>query len=219
MVQFVGRMRMKVAKPFGKHLPPDSLRITLCDSNSEMVQAWATRFSGVDSVEILEGNLLNLNCQALVSPANSFGDMGGGIEQHIDRFYGGAAQPAVMATIADRFYGEMPVGIAVIIPMSSKCFPFLVTSPTMRIPGNVFGSINAYLSMRAALIAILQHNSIGINRIESVAVPGLCSGVGGMSCDEVAQQMRTAHDNVVGGQWKQVLHPALAPYVLKEDPS
>ena len=84
----------------------------------------------------------------------------------------------------------------------------------MRIPGSVQGSLNAYLSMRAALVAILRHNAGGGEPIRSLAVPGLGTGVGGLDHDEAAGQMREAYDNVVGDGWRAVLHPAQAPFAF-----
>ena len=69
-----------------------------------------TRGSGVPGVEVVHGNLLDLGCDAVVSPANSFGDMSGGIDKAIDDFHDGEAQRRVMAAIAEQFLGELPVG-------------------------------------------------------------------------------------------------------------
>src|SRR4051794_16426612 len=97
------RRRMRNAKPFGKSLPADTLRLSLCDRSPEMVDAWIDTFRALDAVEILQGNLLDLDCDAPVSPANSFGDMSGGLDQLIDDFYRGAAQRAVTAAIREQF--------------------------------------------------------------------------------------------------------------------
>jgi hypothetical protein len=86
----------------------------------------------------------------------------------------------------------------------------------MRVPGRVDRSLNAYLSMRAALVAVLRHNALGHRAIRRLAVPGLCTGFGGMSAMESAGQMRTAYDNVVGGNWRRVVHPAMAPYAMRD---
>lgn len=206
---------MEIIKPFGQDLDQQCLKVTLCDNNPEVTHAWLTYFETVAAIEIVQGNLLELNRNALVSPANSFGDMGGGIDQQIDNFYRGMAQRAVRTAIADRYYGELPVGEAIIIDLKTACFPFLVSSPTMRIPGNIQGTINAYLSMRATLVAILQHNHLSSSKIQSVAIPGLGTGVGGMSGNEAAKQMYVAYDNVIGGKWKKIVYSALAPYALK----
>jgi O-acetyl-ADP-ribose deacetylase (regulator of RNase III) len=206
------RRRVKVTKPFGKGWASDRLRVSLCDRGPDVVRALADRFHDAPGVEVIEGDLFNLDADALVSPANSFGDMGGGIDQRIDTFYNGSAQPAVMARIADEFLGELPVGMAVVVEMTSRRFPFLVVAPTMRIQGRVGGTINAYLALRAALVAVSLHNCSNPRRIGSLAVPGLCTGVGGMSPEHAAVQMRSAYDSVIGGLWREVKHPALAPF-------
>ena len=86
--------RMKTHKPFGR-TSSDALRISLGDMKPEIAIALATAFAGADQVEVVEGNLLDLACDAIVSPANSFGDMGGGIDKAIDDFHRGAAQRAL----------------------------------------------------------------------------------------------------------------------------
>src|ERR1700735_1784642 len=88
--------------------------------------------------------------------------------------------------------GELPLGAATVIEMHSGRFPFLVVAPTMRVPGDSRGTINAYLAMRAALVAVLDVNRGGAGKIASLAVPGLCTEVGWMSADESALQMRAA---------------------------
>ena len=79
----------------------------------------------------------------------------------------------------------------------------------MRIPGSVAGTINAYLAMRAVLLASQREYAI-----RRVAMTGLCTGVGAMPYAEAAEQMRTAYDSVIGGGWRRVTQPALAPYAL-----
>jgi O-acetyl-ADP-ribose deacetylase (regulator of RNase III) len=205
---------MKVAKPYGKGVQPEALRVSLCDLNARMVDIWLEVFRDVDAVEVLQGDLLDLEADAVVSPANSFGDMSGGIDKHIDGFYKGAAQNAITGAIREHFLGELPVGAALILEMSSERFPFLIVAPTMRIPGSVADSTNAYLGFRGVLVAIHRHNRSGKRPVRSVAVPGLCTGVGGMTYGVSALQMRAAYENVIGGGWEKVVHPAMAPFAL-----
>jgi O-acetyl-ADP-ribose deacetylase (regulator of RNase III) len=210
-------MRMKTVKPFGRGHAHGPLRVSLFDRNPEVARALADAFREVAGVEVLEGELLGLEGDAVVSPANSFGYMDGGIDAEIDRSFEGKAQGAVLNLIAGRFRGELPVGSASIIGLSPGRFRFLVVAPTMRVPGDDLGStINAYLAMRAAFAAILDHNQGGDRRIESVAVPGLGTGVGGMSPEDSALQLRAAYDMIVAGGWKDVLHPAQAPFVMRD---
>ncbi len=57
-----------------------------------MTDAWLDQFFGVDAVEIVQGDLMDAGEDAVVSPANSFGDMSGGVDKRIDDFFRGAAQ-------------------------------------------------------------------------------------------------------------------------------
>lgn len=205
------RRDMKRHQGFGKDAT--GVRLLLCDRNTEIVETWCWVFRDVEAVEIWEGDLLQLDADALVSPANSFGDMSGGIDKAIDDFYRGAAQDATMKAIRDRFYGELPVGMAMVLPMETRRFPFLIVAPTMRIPGSVAGTINAYLALRAVLVTVLQYNKQNHARpIETIAVPGLGTGVGGMDYGAAAEQMRAAFDSILGGGWEKVVHPAMAPF-------
>jgi O-acetyl-ADP-ribose deacetylase (regulator of RNase III) len=204
---------MKVLKPFGDS-SGEILRVSLFDRNAETADALHAAFHGVDAVEVVEGDLLDLSSDALVSPANSFGDMSGGIDKAIDDFHRGEAQRRVREAIADHFFGELPVGAALIVEVPGRRFPFVVASPTMRVPGGAAGTINAYHAMRAALVAVLRHNRAGGRAIRSLAVPGLCTGVGGMPGADAAGQMRAAYDAVIGGQWREVVHPAQAPFAF-----
>jgi len=206
---------MKTLKPFGNPSAIEGLSLTIGDRNADIARALAEAFDGVPAVEVIEGDLLDAGCEAILSPANSFGDMGGGIDKAIDDFHQGAAQRAVRKAIAERCYGELPVGVALIVEVSSPRLPYIVAAPTMRVPGRVDRSLNAYLSMRAALVAVLRHNA-GHRAIRRLAVPGLCTGVGGMAAIESAEQMRTAYDNVAGGNWRRIVHPAMAPYALRD---
>src|SRR5438067_1519964 len=144
---------MKVVQLFGSGALESTLRLSLCDVNAEMTNAWLDSFFGVDAVEILQGDLLDTDADAVVSPANSFGDMSGGVDKRIDDFYTGAAQVAVIERIRADFLGELPVGMAIIVPMANTRLPFVVAAPTMRVPEDVPNTLNAYLAMRAVLVA------------------------------------------------------------------
>jgi O-acetyl-ADP-ribose deacetylase (regulator of RNase III) len=209
------RLRMNIRKPFSTRLPADALRVSLCDQSADMTDAWLESFSDLDAVEIVQADILELRCDALVSPANSFGDMDGGLDRAIDNFFSGRAQARVKERIADRFYGELPVGMALLIEMSDRRFPYLICAPTVRVPGDASRTLNAYLAMRAVLVAVLQGPPAEKRPLRSVAVPGLCTGVGGMAPRTAARQMRAAYDNILGGQWRQVCHSALAPFAME----
>jgi O-acetyl-ADP-ribose deacetylase (regulator of RNase III) len=210
----VRRWRMQTLKPFGQHAA-GMVKLSIGDLDPAVADALAYAFVDVPAVEVVAGNLLDLDCDAIVSPANSIGDMGGGIDKAIDDFHIGEAQRRLMAAIAEEFFGEMPVGVALVLQLTSRRFPFLVAAPTMRVPGSVAGSINAYLAMRAVLVALLRHNATSNRPIRSIAVPGLGTGVGGIAPADAADQMWAAYENVIGGQWRNVVNAIQMPYALR----
>jgi len=191
------------------------MHITLGDLDAHVAERLCQHFHDVTEVEVIHGNLLDASAGAVVSPANSFGDMGGGIDKAIDEAHRGEAQRSVMAAIAERFLGELPVGAALVVEMTSRRLLFVVAAPTMRVPGNVRGSINAYLSVRAAFVAVTRRNAEGNRPIRSLAVLGLGTGVVGVDPDAGAEQMRAAYDNAIGGRWREVVHAAQAPFALR----
>jgi hypothetical protein len=63
----------------------------------------------------------------------------------------------------------------------------------------VGGTVNAYLALRAALLAIRRlRSAAGAPNIASLAVPGLCTGAGGMNPHVSARQLRYAFEVSTG---------------------
>lgn len=93
--------------------------------------------------------------------------------------------------------GELLIGKALVIETGDHQIPYLISAPTMRIPTNfnISTSINAYLAMKAALIQAMEHE-----KINSVAIPGLCTGIGRMDPDIAAKQMYFAYKEIVLGR-------------------
>lgn len=209
------RLRMTTLKPFGRGVADAPLRVHLCDVDPNVAGALAAHFRDVDAVEVVVGDLLDLRADALLSPANSFGDMGGGVDKRIDDFHRGEAQRVVQRRIAERWRGELPVGSADVLALPSSRFPFLVVAPTMRVPGRIAGTIHAYLAFRAALIAVLDHGRDRGRPIGSLAATGLGTGVGAMSGDEAGDQMRAAYDMIIDEGWRRLDHPACAPFAVR----
>lgn len=199
------------------------LQLLLRDRNRALCLAWQQAFAGVPNVSVSCGDILNLlspnhaAIDAMVSPANSFGFMDGGLDFILRDFFGRPVEASVRHAIARQFDGEMPVGNALIVPTQHAQIPFLVCAPTMRVPENVGQTVNAYLALRAALIAVRQFNAArqGQNapRIRRVLCPGLCTAVGRMDPVQCARQMRAAYDAILQSpsppqalpEWTQVI--------------
>jgi O-acetyl-ADP-ribose deacetylase (regulator of RNase III) len=184
------------------------LQLTVCDLREDCITAIRKRFAGMDSVTAEKADITKLRRDAWATAGNSFGDMGGGVDRAIDGFFSGLAQAAVQDAIRRDFFNELPVGSAVVVRPSPKK-PALIYAPTMRVPGNVSTTINAYLAMRAILI---EANKEGI---ESLACPTLGTGVGGLTPDDAADQMFQAYRLIIMGEFASVVHSLQAPYVMR----
>src|SRR5262249_8252262 len=135
---------------------------------------------------------------AIVSPANSFGIMDGGLDLALRNELGFAMQGRLQELIVDRYHGELPVGCAEIVETGDPRWKYLVAAPTMRVPEPVPSTNNAYLAFRAIMTAVENFNrQQGCRVIDSLVCSGLCTGVGGMSAARCAGQMRLAYKTML----------------------
>ena len=171
--------------------------LTLVDTNPAIVAAWRAEFRDFSRCTVEAKSIFETDANTLVSPANSFGVMDGGLDGKLRDFLGESVEMALRARIDREYFGELPVGLAIVLETGHHRFPYLLSAPTMRIPGNVAGTINAYLAMKAAL------NAAKAFPVElRVAVPGFCSLTGGMPPSQVARQMRIAYERFVLGHYQ-----------------
>lgn len=172
-------------------------RILLVDRWQPLCSAWMQAFGQIANVEVFEGDFFAHDADAMVSPANSFGIMDGGLDVAIRSALGSTIQSDVQRVILERHHGELPVGAAEVVPTSHPRWRHLVVAPTMRVPESVAHTVNAYLAFRAALLAVHRHNgNVEVSPIRSLLVPGLGTGIGAMAARRCAAQMRLAFDQV-----------------------
>lgn len=163
--------------------------VVLCDDNFDLIEAWRESLRHA-SVSIVHGDFFDISADAYVSPANSQGIMDGGIDLLLrSRFPG--VDVRVQLEI-DRRGGIIPVGEALIVETGDWDVSYLISAPTMEIPGSIVGTSNVYLAMRAILRSVQAFNRVGSNAINSVAIPGLGTGVGRVSPYEASRQMAMA---------------------------
>jgi O-acetyl-ADP-ribose deacetylase (regulator of RNase III) len=176
-------------------------RLVLSALDPVLAEAWR-RFCGeVELVEVVEGSIVDLSVDAVVSPANSFGFMDGGIDAvYLDRF-GRAIQDGVRRAIRERRHGELLVGDALIVPTGDGAIPHLICAPTMRVPMRLAESVNPYLAARAVFLLVwygtFPDGAPVHDQVSSVAMPGLGTGVGRVSAAVCAHQVRRAIDDVL----------------------
>ncbi len=176
------------------------LKTILCGRDEKLVEFWRREFSDYPEVETTLGNILEQNVDAIVSPANSFGFMTGGLDLVYGDFFGHDLMGRLQEIIRKKYNGELLVGQAEIIKTGHSKIPFLISAPTMRVPTRLEqGSMNTYLATRAAFLAIQQFNTEKLH-IKSVAVPGMGTGIGKFPFPLAAKQMCAAYENVLLGK-------------------
>jgi O-acetyl-ADP-ribose deacetylase (regulator of RNase III) len=171
------------------------LRIVLVSLGADLAEAWKQFCGDVDGVEVFVGDVVASGCDAVVSPANSFGFMDGGIDARYLHHFGNDIQDAVRLRIQERHGGELLVGMADIVETGADP-AFLIVAPTMRVPMRLVDSVNPYLAARAVLRLLLHGTFIDgrhagspiIEIVKSVAIPGLGTGVGGIRAETCSRR-------------------------------
>ncbi|MBN1287638.1 MAG: macro domain-containing protein [Anaerolineae bacterium] len=170
------------------------LRLILVDPNVSLCDAFRERFDGAPNVEIVQDRFERLpKFDCMVSPANSFGIMDGGVDAAITRFFGHELQTRVQRHILSQYLGEQPVGTSIIVETKHPKHPYLAHTPTMRVPMEIAHTDNVYLAMWAMLLAVRRHNQQEAQKIEIIACPGLGTGTGRVPFHEAARQMALAY--------------------------
>ena len=172
----------------------------LRDINQGLVDAWKRFFAGIENVRPEAGDIFGVAADAIISPANSFGFMDGGIDLLYTRRFGWQIQERLQKLLRDEYDGELPVGMAVLLGTGDPNLPYLISAPTMRAPTNVANTLNAYLAFRASLRVIERHNQRFPGAIRTVLCPGLATATGEMPVDICARQMYTAYREVIDGE-------------------
>lgn len=172
----------------------------LRDINGPLVDAWSRRFAQEPLVEVSSGDIFGVRADAIISPANCFGFMDGGIDRIYSKRFGWQLQERLQKRLRDEYDGELPIGLAVILGTGDPEIPYLISAPTMRAPANVSDTLNAYLAFRASLRVVARHNAQFPGAIRSVLCPGLGTATGEMPVEICAKQMHAAYVQEVHGQ-------------------
>ncbi|WP_414513938.1 macro domain-containing protein [Nostoc sp. PCC 9305] len=172
------------------------MKLILVAPDSLLCAAFEQHFNYLPNVEIVNNYfewLPDFDC--MVSPANSFGMMDGGIDAAIIRFFGHSLMARVQQRILEDYLGEQPVGTSMIVETGHHKHPFLAHTPTMRVPMIIAGTDIPYIAMWAMLLAVRHHNQHARQKINTIACPGLGTGIGRVPYTEAARQMALAYDH------------------------
>jgi len=213
----------------------EGFQLILVDLQQKLVSAWQEEMakelgdqsSRAISVTTYEGYFQQYvqenEVDCLVSPANSFGLMDGGLDLAISNFYGGVAKlvPVVRSALIDECCGQQNVGTCLLVDVQQlahsvtiqtrKVPRYIAHVPTMRVPKllNPEDDI-VYRCTWALLTAVRKHNMQvarnelrGHGRINSVLCSGFGTGAGHFPAQECARQMVLAVKHFAERSWEQ----------------
>ncbi len=130
-------------------------------------------------IDVVQGSILEVEAEVIVSAANSLGFMGGGVAGVIKRAAGVEVEEEA------RKAAPTPVGKAILTSGGKTRFKGIIHAPTMPQPAMRIPADNVALATRAALTLADEEG------FASVALPGMGTGVGGVKLDDAATRMIT----------------------------
>ena len=128
-------------------------------------------------IRVMQGSILDADTQVIVNAANSHGLMGGGVAGIIRREAGFQVEEEA------RKQAPIPVGMAVLTSGGRTKFRGIIHAPTMPEPAMRIPPTNVGAATRAALVLADEQG------FQSLALPGLGTGVGKVAPQEAAREM------------------------------
>ena len=131
-------------------------------------------------VHFLVGDITKLEVDAIVNPANSEGEMGGGVAATIKKSGGKKIEKEAMAL------APIPLGNAVVTSAGKLKCEYLIHAPTMMVPFQRTSAEKIFSAVTAAL-QVSTELSIG-----KLAIPGMGTGTGRVPIDEATKAIADA---------------------------
>jgi O-acetyl-ADP-ribose deacetylase (regulator of RNase III) len=128
-------------------------------------------------IHLAKSDISDMAVDAIVSPANSLGIMGGGVAAVLSRRGGPLIQREAMSL------APIAVGAAVVTNAGTLWAKHVIHAPTMDEPGLKVSVENVRRATRAALLAASQRG------FDVIALPGLGTGLGGADPADAARAM------------------------------
>lgn len=128
-------------------------------------------------ITIVNGDITDLEVDAIVNAANSYGYMGGGVAGVIKRIGGGEIEIEAVSK------APIPIGSAVITKAGKLKCRHVIHAPTMEQPASLIDVGNVKEATKAALECADE------NGLKRIAIPGMGTGVGGVPRDKAAEAM------------------------------
>lgn len=180
-----------------------TFKLILSAINEDLFESFKKHFAKFPQVQVVFAPFEQTEFDCVVSAANSFGLMDGGVDQCITDYFGGQMMKRLQQEVLNQYYGEQPVGTSMIVrgnEIPDAKNKYVAHTPTMRIPMDINRTSNVYAAMKAMLIAVEQHNSkcylsgsdFEDTEIKTVVCPGLGTNAGRVPAEEAAKMMSLA---------------------------
>lgn len=170
------------------------------DINKNKINEYKSTLQQFTNTSFLNSSLddlvTNYKFDILVSPANSFGDMRGGIDEFISKKWPGIDKN-VLSKVSESKYVDysdkkyIPVGHCEIVSLDIKTNKYLLIAPTMYLPGNIYGTNNVERAFSAIMKQIENYKNV------IIACPCLGTGIGGLSGTDSALQIKNVLNKYV----------------------
>ncbi|MFQ5864572.1 MAG: macro domain-containing protein [bacterium] len=131
-------------------------------------------------VQFLVGDLTKMEVDAIVNPANSEGEMGGGVAGAIRKAGGKIIEEEAMEQ------APIPIGEAVVTTSGKLKCEYVIHAPTMEVPVQRTSVDKIFKAVQAALWTAVEYE------FETLAIPGMGTGTGRIPVEEAAQAMMDA---------------------------
>jgi O-acetyl-ADP-ribose deacetylase (regulator of RNase III) len=144
-------------------------------------------------IEVKKGSILGVDADAIVNAANSQGWMGGGVAGAIKRAAGTVIEKEAVAK------APVPIGEAVLTSGGETKFKGIIHAPTMEHPAMRIPPENVSKATRAAIELADREG------FETLAIPGMGTGVGGVGRADAAAAMVGVIKNFSPRRLKKVI--------------
>jgi len=154
-------------------------------------------------IEVIKDSILEVDADVIVNPANSLGLMGGGVAGVIKRFGGEEIEKEALQK------APIPVGSAVLTTVGKLKFKGVIHAPTMEKPAMESLEEKVRKAVRASLELA---DSLGF---ETLAMPGMGTGVGGLPKELSAKAMLEEIKNFKPKNLKKVILVDIDPEMVQ----
>lgn len=171
------------------------VKIIFFDNNPELIKTYKRILNDFKQLTFLNIDLEDLlnktKIDGLILPTNSYAVMTGGIDLSIkrkfpkiqDKIFNKIKEKKLAKDSQENFY--IPVGQSIVVENNNTSCKYFIFAPTMFLPKDINRTNNIYYTF-LNIIKKIEHTNL------IIACPGLGTGIGNLSFEESAYQIKFA---------------------------